>query len=153
MQFILIKMEITKTQIQQVQTIFSKRAIKLDRDDRVQYIGATIGREVSSTKDLTAVEADELIYFLNTGKKQVANWAFFDKSKFITQRKYLFSLMHQAQWVVKGERHNEVPDLVRLSNFIKSPKSPVQKPLKQWTSDEWSKMIFVFERIVKGTFK
>jgi hypothetical protein len=143
-------MLIQTKQIQQIQTALSKR--QLDRDDRLDFLSTELAREIKSTKELTFIEADEIIHFLNTGKKHTANWAFFDKAKFISQRKYLFSLLHQAQWVVRGERQNEVPDLERLSNFIKSPKSPVQKPLKQWTSDEWSKMIFVFERIVKGIF-
>jgi hypothetical protein len=143
-------MVIDKKQIQQIQTIMHKRFA--DRDERLDFISMEVARPIKTTKDLSSVEADELIYYLNTGKRQPANWAFFDKTKFVKQRKYLFSLLHQAQWVTKGERFHEVPDLVRLSNFIKSPKSPVQKPLKQWNTNEWQKMIFVFEKIVKGTF-
>ncbi|WP_373942630.1 hypothetical protein OEG92_05370 [Polaribacter sejongensis] len=143
-------MVIEKKQIQQIQTIMHKRFA--DRDERLDFISAEVARPIKSTKDLSAVEADELIYYLNTGKKQPANWAFFDKSKFIKQRKYLLSLLHQAQWVTDNESHGNVPDLVRLSSFIKSPKSPVQKPLKQWDTNEWQTMIFVFEQIVKGTF-
>jgi hypothetical protein len=144
-------MEITKTQIKQVQTILSGH--KLDRDERLDFISGQLNREVLSTKDLTQVEADELIYFLNTGKTSKANWAFFDKTKFIGERKLLWSYLYQAQWTIPHETLNEVPDLERLSNFLKSPKSPVKKPLKQWNKEEWSKMIIVFENIVKGTFK
>ncbi len=139
--------KILPNQVRQIQTIFSKQ--ELDREERLQFLTNHFKREIESTKDLTFVEAEELIYFLNTGKKNAANWAFFDKHKFITQRKYLFSLLHQANWVNLETRH---VDLERLSNFIKSAKSPVQKPLKQWESEDWSKMIFVFEKIVKGTF-
>ena len=89
-------MEITKKQIQQIQTIMSSK--KLDRDDRLDLISATIGREVTTTKDLTFVEAEDLIYFLNTGKKSISNWAFFDKDKFIGERKLLWSLLYQCQW-------------------------------------------------------
>lgn len=144
-------MEIQKNQIKQIQTIMSSRFT--DRDERLDFISALFEKEVNSTKELSSIEADDLIYYLNTGKKAIANWAFFDKTKFTTQRKYLWSLLYQAQWVVKNDKHNEVPDLARLSNFIKSAKSPVQKPLKEWNTDEWSKMIFIFERIVKGTYK
>lgn len=144
-------MEIQKPQIKQIQTILSKQ--ELDREERLQFLSTHFDREIATTKDLSAIEADDLIYFLNTGKKSTQNWAFFDKTKFTTQRKYLWSLLYQAQWVVKNDKYNEVPDLERLSNFIKSPKSPVHKPLKEWNADEWSKIIFVFENIAKGTYK
>jgi hypothetical protein len=144
-------MVIEKEQVQQIQTILSKR--ELDRHERLEFLSAELKREVKSTKELSFVEAGELISFLITGKKNPVNWALFDKDKFVKQRKYLWSLLYQAQWVVENENHIEVPDLMRLSNFIKSPKSPVQKPLKRWNTTEWSKMIFVFEKISKGTFK
>ena len=144
-------MVIENKQIQQIQTILSKRA--LDRDERLDFISATLGREVTTTKELTSVEADDFIYFLNTGKKPTSNWAFFSPDKFVSERKLLFSYMYQAQWVTKNEKHYEVPDLERLSNFLKSPKSPVNKPLKQFDKKDWSKIIHVFRNIVKGTYK
>ncbi|WBX72919.1 hypothetical protein PG913_08380 [Tenacibaculum pacificus] len=61
--------------------------------------------------------------------------------------------MYQAQWTVLNERHGEVPDIERLSNFLKSPKSPVNKPLKQWEKEEWEKILHVFKNIIKLTYK
>jgi hypothetical protein len=146
-----IDTEITKKQIQQIQTILSKR--DLDREERLQFLSDKLQREITTTKDLTFVEAEELIYFLNTGKTTQANWAFFDKFKYVEERRKLFSLMHQAQWVTQKEGYNEIPDLVRLSNFLKSPKSPVKKPLKQFDKIEWEKLIKAFTNIVRGTYK
>lgn len=141
-------MEIEAKQIQQIQTILSKR--ELDREERLDFLSSELKREVASTKDLTFIEADELIYFLRTGKKQPANWAFFDKNN--PQHKKLLSQLRIAQWVVKNERWGFVADLERLSNFLKSPKSPVNKPLKSMKPTEVSKIIFVFDKIIKGTF-
>ncbi|MCI2229559.1 hypothetical protein MC378_10305 [Polaribacter sp. MSW13] len=144
-------MEISKKQIQQIQIILSKR--ELDREERLQFLSDHFNREITTTKDLTFVEAEDLIYFLNTGKKSNSNWAFFDKSKFVSERKLLFSYLYQAQWVTKKEGYTEVPDLERLSNFLKSPKSPVKKPLKKFEKQDWSKLLQAFRNIVKGTYK
>ena len=144
-------MEITKTQIKQIQTIMSSRFP--DRDDRLNYTSAFLEREIKSTKDLSQIEADEFINFLNTGKKEPANWGYFEIEKFPGERKTLFSLMYQAQWTKAHEIVKEVPDLDRLSNFLKSKKSPVHKPLKQFEKADWSKLIAVFTNIVKGTYK
>lgn len=144
-------MEIQPNQIKQIQTIMSSRFT--DRDERLDFISTFLGREITTTKDLTTVEAHGLIYYLNTGKKSTANWAFFDKDKFVSERKLLFSYLYQAQWVVKNDTYSEVPDLERLSNFLMSSKSPVNKPLKQFKKEDWSKILQAFRNIAKGTYK
>lgn len=144
-------MEISKKQIQQIQTIMSTRFA--DREERLDFVSEHLGREIVSTKVLTFIEAEELIYYLNTGKKTNANWAFFDKEKFVSERKLLWSLLYQAQWTTPHPRLKEVPDLTRLSNFLKSAKSPVKKPLKLFLKEDWSKIIHVFNRIIKGTYQ
>lgn len=144
---------INKRQIQQIQ-INLKRSHP-ERDERLNFMSEFLGREVKSTKDLTGIEADELLDCLYVGKYQRNNWASFNlkTEKYRAERKKLFSLLHQAQWVKKNERHYEVPDLGRLSNFLKSQKSPVNKPLMDLTKNEWSKLIVCFTNIVRGTFK
>ncbi len=144
-------MKIDKKQIQQIQTILSKQ--ELDREERLQFLSDHFKREITTTKELTFIEAEDLIYFLNTGKKSNSNWAFFHHDKFVSERKLLFSYMYQAQWTTKALRYNEVPDLERLSNFLKSPKSPVAKPLKKFEKKDWSKLLHAFRNIVKGTYK
>lgn len=140
-------------QIQQIQISLKKS--HPDRDERLGFISNFLQREVNSTKDLTKQEADELLSCLYKENYVRDNWASFNikTEKYRSERKLLFSLMHQAQWVVPNERHNEVPDLNRLSNFLKSPKSPVQKPLMKMVKSDWEKLITVFTNIVRGTYK
>ncbi len=79
------------------------------------------------------------------------NWAIFDKNN--TQHKTILSLLRQAQWVVSHPRHGEVADLQRLSTFLKSNKSPINKPLKLMTPEETSKIIQAIKGIVKSKYK
>jgi hypothetical protein len=142
-------MQVEAAQIRQIQTILSKR--KLDRTERLDFLASEFNRVFSSTKELSFIEADELIYFLRTGKKQPANWAYFDNGN--PQHRKLLSQLRTAQWVVENEKYGFVADLERLSNFLKSPKSPVNKPLKAMSPKEVSKIVFVFDQIIKGTYK
>ena len=79
------------------------------------------------------------------------NWAIFDKNN--TQHKTILSLLRQAQWVVSHPRHGEVADLARLSAFLKSNKSPINKPLKAMTLEETSKIIEALKGIIKSKYK
>jgi hypothetical protein len=142
-------MQVEAAQIRQIQTILSKR--KLDRTERLDFLASEFNRVFSSTKELSFIEADELIYFLRTGKKQPANWAYFDNGN--PQHRKLLSQLRTAQWTVENEKYGFVADLERLSNFLKSPKSPVNKPLKTMSPTEVSKIVFVFDQIIKGTYK
>jgi hypothetical protein len=54
---------------------------------------------------------------------------------------------------VPHEKHGEVPDLERLSNWLKSELSPVKKPLKQMEPSELSKIIEALKGIVKSIYK
>ena len=86
-------------------------------------------------------------------KKKVENWGFFDYKN--NQHRTILSLMRQANWVCPcpNERHGEVADIKRLSTFLKSEKSPVNKPLKDMEAKELSKIITAFEGIVNHTYK
>lgn len=80
-----------------------------------------------------------------------SNWGLFDKNN--QQHKTILSLLRQAQWVVKNDKWGEVPDINRLSEFLKSDKSPVNKPLKSMEPQEVSKIIEAFKGIVKSKYK
>ena len=80
-----------------------------------------------------------------------SNWGLFDKEN--QQHKTILSLLRQAQWVVKNEKWGEVPDINRLSEFLKSDKSPVNKPLKKMEPLEVSKIIEALKGIVKSKYK
>jgi hypothetical protein len=79
------------------------------------------------------------------------NWGLFDKEN--KQHLTILAQMHTAQWVVPNDKYGEVPDLERLSEFLKSDKSPVNKPLKKMETWEVSKVIEAFKGIVKSIYK
>jgi hypothetical protein len=80
-----------------------------------------------------------------------SNWGLFDKNN--QQHKTLLSLLRQAQWTIPNEKWGEVADLPRLSEFLKSDKSPINKPLKKMKPSEVSKIIEAFKGIVKSKYK
>ncbi|MDB0600719.1 hypothetical protein PL373_06080 [Tenacibaculum maritimum] len=143
-------MVIEKQQIISIQSAMSKRCGS--RDERLEYLSNIVGRELTSTKDLTKIEATELLYFLNVGKVKKDNWGYFDLQN--VKHKVLLSHLYTAGWVVPHlGKHGEVPDIERLSNFLKSNKSPVNKPLKRMNDKEVEKIITAFIGIVKSTYK
>lgn len=80
-----------------------------------------------------------------------SNWGLFDQNN--QQHKTLLSLLRQAQWTVPNDKWGEVPDINRLSDFLKSDKSPVNKPLKKMEPAEVSKIIEALKGIVKSKYK
>ncbi|MFE3849111.1 hypothetical protein ACFX5D_14150 [Flavobacterium sp. LB3P45] len=83
--------------------------------------------------------------------KGKSNWGLFDKNN--QQHKTILSLLRQAQWVVPNGKWGEVPDINRLSDFLKSDNSPINKPLKKMEPAEVSKIIEAFKGIVKSKYK
>ena len=83
--------------------------------------------------------------------QEQGNWGLFDKNN--QQHKTLLSLLRQAQWTIPNERWGEVADLPRLSDFLKSDKSPIKKPLKKMEPWEVSKIIEAFKGIVNSKYK
>ncbi len=140
---------IDKYQVQQIQIKLSKE--KLDRAERLTFLSAQTGRKITTTKELTKIEAEDILFFLNNGEVDTTSWGKFDKNN--TQHMSLLSRLRTAQWVVKHKDYGEVADLERLHNFLRSDKSPVKKPLRAMTPNEVSKLIFVFDQIIKGTYK
>jgi predicted RNA-binding protein with PUA-like domain len=79
------------------------------------------------------------------------NWAIFDKTN--KQHLTLLSQLRTLQWTVPSEKWGEVADLPRLSAFLKSPESPVKKPLKEMESLEVSKIIECFKSMIRKKYK
>lgn len=98
-----------------------------------------------STMDLSIVQADKLIFTLTK------NWAFYDKDN--NKHMYILSLLRQMRWTVPHHIHGEVADLERFSNWLKSMKSPVKKPLKSMSPEETSRLITALESIVEWANK
>lgn len=78
-------------------------------------------------------------------------WGLFDKDN--KQHRTILSQLRQLQWVVPNERRGEIPDLNRLSEFLKSDKSPINKPLTDMTPQELSKIISCFDSIINKHYK
>lgn len=78
------------------------------------------------------------------------NWGTFDKKN--KQHLSLLSQLRTLQWVKKSEKWGEVADLDRLSDFLKSDKSPVKKPLKDMDKTEVTKIIECFKSMVRKMY-
>lgn len=79
------------------------------------------------------------------------NWAAFDKTN--RQHMGIMAQLRTLQWTVEHPRHGEVADLNRLSDFLKSDKSPVKKPLKDMSQPELSKIIECLKSMVRKKYK
>ncbi|WP_432221281.1 hypothetical protein ACRASX_11175 [Flavobacterium sp. TMP13] len=79
------------------------------------------------------------------------NWALFDSKN--KQHLGVMANLRTLQWTVPNERHGEVADLERLSNFLKSDLSPVKKPLKKMEPWEVSKIIECFKSMITKKYK
>lgn len=141
---------ITKFQINRImQNCNYKSDIK---DEWVQWV--TNDNSRTSLRSITHDQAIKILY-QQTGTKPINedadNWGEFDKDN--RQHLTLLAYMRTAQWTTPNEKHGEVADLARLSDFLKSEKSPVKKALKQMEPWEVSKIIKAFEGIVNSKFK
>lgn len=142
-------MKITTDQIRAIQAILSYQC--KDREEKLAVISNYLGREVKSTKDLTFIEAKELLHSLNGDKRNKENWGAFEKEN--PKHKIILSQLYTAGWTKPHTRHIEVPDIERLSDFLKSNKSPVNKPLKDMNLQELEKIIKAFKGIIKSIHK
>ena len=139
---------ITTTQVTQLQTICSGKF--RDREERLEALSEMVGVEIKSIKDLNRLQADELIYFFNTGKPvDHSLWAIFDRNN--SQHKTILSLCHQLGWV--QEDKPQFVDLYSLGGWLKSDRSPVKMPLKEMERPQLSKIIAALQNIVKSKYK
>ncbi len=122
------------------------------KNEWVQWVTADVNR--TSLKSITQAQAKKII-MAQEGSTPVnqptENWAVFDKTN--PKHKVILSLLYQMQWVKPSEKRGEVPDLERLSNFLKGEKSPVRKPLKDMNPLELEKLIKALSGIVKSKYK
>lgn len=134
-------------QIRQLQTICAGKFHS--REERLEALSEMMGVEITSIKDLNRQQADELIWFFNTGKMPDHSiWATFDRHS--TQHRTILSLCHQLGWV--QEENPQFVDLHRLGGWLKSDRSPVKMPLKEMNRAQCSKIIFALQNIVKSAY-
>jgi len=119
------------------------------KNEWVQWVTGDTNR--TSLSSITQAEAVRIMK-QQTGdtteavEKSVENWGIFDKEN--AQHRYILSVLRQANIVVKSEKWGEIPDTAGwLDRFLKSPKSPVKKPLKDMAKWEVSRIIVSLENI------
>ncbi|WP_300977414.1 hypothetical protein [Flavobacterium sp.] len=119
------------------------------KNEWVQWVTGDTNR--TSLSGITQAEAVRIMR-QQTGdtteavEKSVENWGYFDNEN--KQHSYIRSILRTANIVVKNGRWGEVADMEGwLDRFLKSPKSPVKKPLKQMTKQEVSKIITALEGV------
>jgi hypothetical protein len=125
------------------------------KEEWVQWVTGDVNQ--TSLKSLTQKQAVKIIC-QQTGSTPLPsegaggrNWGLFDKNN--KQHLTILAQMRTAQWVAPNDKYGEVPDLERLSEFLKSAKSPINKPLKQMEPWELSKIIEAMKGIVKSIYK
>jgi hypothetical protein len=122
------------------------------KDEYVQWVTKDVNR--TSLRSITQNEAIKIISRqegLTPAEPIQDNWGFFDKNN--KQHLTVLAQMRTAQWTVPNEKYGEVPDLERLSEFLKSDKSPINRPLKDMLPSEVSKIIQALKGIVKSKYK
>jgi hypothetical protein len=95
--------------------------------------------------------ADKVGAYNTNSPSGEASWAVFDNQN--AQHRHILSLCRQAQWTTSHPRHGEVADLVRLDQFLKSNRCPVNKSLKSMTKEELVKVGHAINQIIKHKFK
>lgn len=122
------------------------------KEEWVQWVTGDVNRK-SLTKPipLTQAQAVRIIKAQTGAEPKDDNWGLFDKDN--RQHLTLLAYIRTAQWTTPSEKHGEVADIERLSNWLKSELSPVKKPLMKMQPWEVSKIIKAFEGIVNSKFK
>ena len=115
-----------------------------NKETEAAHVKHITGNETKvAASDLSIMQANALIKSLTT------NWAFFDKNN--SQHSRVLSLCHQLGWV--QDANPKYVDLSRLNNWLKSFRSPVQKPLQSMEPKEVSKVIFALESMLGKKYK
>lgn len=139
-------MKILNTQIQKIHALLPS-GIKNDPDQKKNLVQQYTGDwNKTSTKDLTQDQANQIIVRFGGTPIKYENWAFFDYKN--AAHRNILSLCMQMGWQVETKLKNVyVADLYRLSEWLKSKKSPVKKPLQKMTPQEVSKIIVALSNI------
>lgn len=120
------------------------RLFRYNKDTEAVHVQQVTGDpKKTAASDLSMTQARELI------KSLTMNWAYFDKHN--RQHSTILSLCHQLGWV--QDANPAWVDLARLSDWLKSFRSPVNKPLQTMETAELSKVIFALEQILKKQYK
>ncbi len=137
---------ITQQQIKYIYSIRPEFLKKHEDEWRMLIANYTGNPSKTSAKDLTFDQANDLIKHLGGRPFYDENWGYFDKNN--RQHKYVLSLLLQLGWTQQHHIYGVVPDTHHLSNWLKSERSPVKKPLDKMNGKELTKVIGALERMV-----
>ncbi|MDM1513568.1 hypothetical protein [Myroides odoratimimus] len=126
------------------------------KEELVQW--ATEDNSKTSLNDLSFEQAQKILSVQEGNRKQLArnkeqrteNWGLFDKSN--SKHRYILSLLRQLGLTIEF-KGRDVADINKLSEWLKSERSPVKKPLKKMNSVELSKIIGALEGMMKKRYK
>lgn len=135
---------ISTRQLKILQSLFVKRF--KNREGRLAFLSCLVCRELSSFKELTEAEAFKVLDWL---RYNYSKEAYFDCNN--TQHLSLLAKCHELGWVQVD--NPKIPDLQRLGKWLLSKKCPVQKPLKEMTTKEVSKVIGALEKIIEKRYE
>ena len=123
------------------------RLFQYNKENEAFHVQQTTGDQTKTeAADLSMSQATKLIRSLTQ------NWAVFDSNS--QKHLYILSLLRQNGWIkMLPETGKEVADMRRLSNWLKSKKSPVVKPLQNMNAEETSKIIVALENMVVSNAK
>ena len=113
------------------------------KETEALHVSHITDQEHIAVKELTVFQANNLINDL------VTNWAVFNPNN--QQHKYIMSLLQQLGWSKTHPKYGTVADMPRLSNFLKSKKSPVLMPLQKMETKDLSKLISCLESMLLKT--
>lgn len=139
-------MESSKAQRQYIHKL-----CRYDKEAKEEAVAALTGGRTDSTSSMTFNEANHLIKRLGGTPLPYDNWALFNNKK--ASHKLILSLAIQLQWSVWNDKYGAIADLERISEWLKSNKSPVNKPLMNMSPEEVSKIIVAFENMIKKRYK
>jgi hypothetical protein len=129
-----------KVQAKTIQVLQIELGKKFDtRDEKLEFLSQFVGCDLSTSKDLTEYQAMDAIQFLKTGKQpDNASWASFDKNN--KQHRTILSRCITYGWKeLKG--NILIADRASLGTWLKSFRSPVNKPLLEMKSEELNTVI------------
>ncbi len=133
-------MKISKQQNNKIWAILPNH-YKIDANLRADLVRQfTNDYHKSSMADLSFDEGNMLLKSLGHSAISYDNWAFYDKDN--AQHRKVLSTLYTLGWT-----KNTLPDLVRLSEWLKSEKSPVPKPLNDMNPKQVSRIIYVLEKM------
>lgn len=145
-------MQITTRQIKIIHTLLPA-VYKKDKEQKQELICQfTNDYKKASTKDLTFAQANDMIARFGGNPVRYDNWGLFDVSN--ETHKKVLSLCQEIGWSIYNDKlKRNVADIYRLSEFLKSKRSPVKLPLLQMTQEQLSrKLIPALEGISKSKY-